>query len=195
MVNVITISREFGSGGRSIGKMVAEKLGYQYYDKEIIEKIAESTGLSKDYIEKNAEYAKGRNLFSYGFIGRTLDGRSVDDYIWEVQSTLIRDLAEKGKCVIVGRCADFILKDREDCLNVFIHANQEFKMKRIVDLYGEGHEKPEKRLKDKDKKRSVNYKYYTDREWGYASNYHMTLDSSKLGVDKCGEIIASVCAI
>lgn len=195
MKRIITVSREFGSGGRSIGKAVAQKLGINYYDKEIIEKIAEKTGLSKDFIAQNGEYARGKNLFSYAFLGRTMEGKSVEDYIWEAQRNIILDLAEKESCVIVGRCADYILADRSDCLNVFIHADEEFKKDRIVRIYGETGEKPEKRLQDKDKKRSVNYKYYTDRQWGLAGNYHLCLDSSEFGIDKCVEVIADLSAL
>lgn len=189
MKRIITISREFGSGGRSIGKAVAEKLGIRCYDKELIEKIAEETGLSQNYIEQNGEYARGKNLFSYAFLGRTVNGKSVEDYIWETQRNLILDLAEKECCVIVGRCADYILSDRADCLNVFIHADVQFKKDRIVRLYGETEEDPEKRLWDKDTKRSVNYRYYTDKEWGKAENYHICLDSSEFGIDRCVEVI------
>lgn len=192
MRRIITISREFGSGGRTIGKLVADKLGINYYDKELIEKIAEETGFSKKFIEQNGEYARGKNLFSYAFLGRTTQGKSVEDCIWETQRNIILNLAEKESCVIVGRCADYILSDRDDCLNVFIHADKEFKKDRIVKLYGETADKPEKRLKDKDKRRSVNYKFYTDRQWGKASNYHICLDSSEIGIDRCVEIICTL---
>ena len=119
MKNIITISREFGSGGRSIGRAVAEQLGYSFYDRELIEKIAEETGLSKDFIEKNGEHSHGTNIFSYAFVGRTAAGQSMEDYLWKKQREIILKLAEEGKCVIVGRCADYILRDRKDCLNVF----------------------------------------------------------------------------
>ena len=192
MKNIITVSREFGSAGRTIGKRVAEKLGYACYDKEMIEKIAEQTGLSREYIEHNGEYAKGKNMFSYAFVGRTLEGVSVDDYIWQKQREIILHLAEGGKCVIIGRCADYVLKDRTDCLNVFIHADIEKRADRIVRVYGETEEKPEKRIRDKDKKRSVNYKYYTDRQWGMAPNYHLALDSGEIGIDKCADLICGL---
>lgn len=192
MKKIITISREFGSGGRSIGKAVAEKLEIKYYDKEIIEKIVEKTGMSRKFIEQNGEYAKGKNLFSYAFLGRTQEGKSVEDYLWEAQRKIILELAEKESCVIVGRCADYILADREDCLNVFIHADEVFKKERIVKLYGENSEKPEKRLKEKDKKRSINYKYYTDKKWGYVSNYHIAMSSSEFGLERCVEIICNL---
>lgn len=113
---IITISREFGSGGRTIGKMVAEKLGIAFYDKELIEKIAEETGFSQKFIEEYGEHAPGTNVFSYSFLGRDANGISMQDKIWMQQRKLILDLAEKEPCVIVGRCADYILRNRTDCL-------------------------------------------------------------------------------
>lgn len=192
MKNIITISREFGSGGRSIGKAVADKLGYEYFDKEIIEKIAEESGLSKDYIEKNGEHSPGKNFFSYAFVGRSRSGMSVEDYLWNKQREVILKIAEKGKCVIVGRCADYILRDREDCLNVFIHADMKKRADRIVNLYGETDQKPEKRLKDKDRTRKLNYKYYTDHDWGVSQNYHISLDSGEIGIERCEDIIVGL---
>ena len=189
---IITISREFGSGGRTIGKMVADQLGIAFYDKELIEKIAEETGFSKKFIEEYGEHAPGTNVFSYSFLGRDAMGVSMQDKIWMMQRKLILDLAEKEPCVIVGRCADFILRDRTDCLNVFIHAATDKKVERIVKLYGETADKPEKRLQDKDKKRRVNYRYYTDREWGASQNYHLCLDSGEFGIEKCAQIIVDL---
>ncbi len=193
MKKIITISREFGSGGRTIGKMTADKLGYDFYDKELIEKVAESSGFDKKFIEEGGEYSPTKSKFSYAFVGRSINGMSVSDYILNIQRQIILDLAEKGNCVIVGRCADYILKDRDDVLNVFIHADTDKKAERIVKLYGETNIKPEKRLEEKDKKRSVNYKYYTDRTWGMAKNYHLTLDSGVFGIDKCVDIITDLC--
>lgn len=192
MKSIITISREFGSGGRSIGKAVAEKLGYEYFDKEIIEKIAQTSGLSKDYIEKNGEHAPGTNIFSYAFVGRNRKGESVEDYLWNKQREVILNLAEKGNCVIVGRCADYILRNREDALHVFIHSDIKNRAKRIVNLYGETDQKPEKRLMDKDRTRKLNYKYYTDRDWGMSQNYHISLDSGVVGLKRCEEMIAGL---
>lgn len=192
MKKVITIGREFGSGGRTIGKHVAEQLGYEYYDKELIEKIAEETGLSAEYIEDNGEKSPGKSLFGYAFIGRDASGYSVKDYLWKAQCQIILDLAEKGNCVIVGRCADYILRKRTDCLNVFIHASEEKEKERIVNLYGETGESPEKRLREKNKARALNYKYYTERTWGMARNYHLTLDSGELGEKCCEDMIVAL---
>ncbi|MDO4522795.1 MAG: cytidylate kinase-like family protein [Eubacteriales bacterium] len=186
---MITISREFGSGGRTIGRILADQLGFAFYDKEIIEKLVEKTGYDKKFVEEQAEYAPGKNVFSYAFVGRTIDGMSLNDYLWRAQRETILELAAKENCVIVGRCADFVLKDRDDVLNVFIHANKEFRAKRIVEQYGESTDKPMKRLEDKDKKRAVNYKYYTDQTWGMCRNYHLSLDSSEIGIEGCVRMI------
>ena len=139
MNHIITISREFGSGGRTVGKKVAEQLGIPCYDSELIQK-----------------------------------------------------LAEKGPCVIVGRCADYILQDKAKCLKVFIHADMAFRAKRIVEVYGEREQSPEQRLRDKDKRRAAYHRFYTNMKWGYAQNYHITLDSGELGIDKCADIIADL---
>ena len=131
---VITISREFGSGGRTIGRKVAEKLGIPCYDAELIQKIAEESGYTTDYIKEESEYASG-GWFSTVFTDRTM-GLTNQDKLWHIQSRVIEELAEKGSCVIVGRCADYILRGKADCLNVFIHAGMEKRAERIVKEYG-----------------------------------------------------------
>jgi cytidylate kinase len=192
MNKVITISREFGSGGRTIGKMAAEKLGIPCYDQELIEKIAEESGLAKEFIEERGEYTLRGGWLANAFADRSLNGLSVQDYLWTVQRKLILELAEKGPCVIIGRCADYILEGKADCLKVFIHASMEERAKRIVEKYGESDEAPEKRLRDKDLRRSAYYRFYTDVEWGIAKNYDVALDSGKLGIDRCVDIITSL---
>ena len=195
MKKIITVSREFGSGGRSIGKLVAEKLGYDYYDSELVERVAQETGFSADYIADAGEYAPGRSMLSYAFSsGTPHTGASMNatDYLWATQCRIINELADKGNCVIVGRCADYILRQREDCLNVFIHADKDYKAKRIVELYGVTDKSPEKRLNEKDGKRKVNYKYFTGREWGIPENYHICLNSAYFGAEICAEIIADL---
>lgn len=189
---ILTISREFGSGGRTIGKQLAEKLGIPCYDKELIEKLAEQTGLAKKYIEEQGEYAPSMNPFSYAFVGRGINGQSMSDYLWNEQRKKIREIADAESCVIVGRCADYILRDRDDVLNIFIHAPKADRAKRIVEVYGETGVEPVKRLREKDKKRAINYKYYTEQEWGRATNYHMTLDSSAFGIEGCVDLIFHV---
>ena len=187
---VITVSREFGSGGRTIGKMVAEKLGIPCYDAELIQKIAEESGYAADYIREEGEAASGGWL-SAMFTDRSM-GLTNQDKIWNIQSRVIEELAEKGPCVIVGRCADFILREKANCLNVFIHASMEKRAQRIVQEYGEREESPEQRLRDKDKRRAAYHRFYTDMKWGHSQNYHICLDSGTLGIDKCAELIVQL---
>lgn len=189
---IVTISREFGSGGRTIGKQLAERLGVPCYDKELIEKLAEQTGLAKKFIEEQGEYAPSAYLFSYAFVGRGVNGLSVSDYLWNEQRKKIQEIVEKEACVIVGRCADYVLREREDVLNVFIHAPKEQRAKRIVEVYGETDTEPLKRLRDKDKKRAVNYRYYTDQEWGRAQNYQLTIDSSAFGIEGSVDLLYNI---
>lgn len=186
---IITISREFGSGGRFIGEEVAKKLGIAYYDKNIINEIAEKSGLSPEYIQENAELSPKRGLFAYAFAGRDITGKSVEDMVYEVQRKVILELAEKEPCVIIGRNADFILKDRDDVLNVFIHGNMPEKMKRICQLYNVSEQDAVKMMTDTDKRRMTNYNFYTDQRWGKADNYTLCLNSSQLGYDRCEKII------
>ena len=182
---IITISREFGSGGRTVGKQTAEKLGIPCYDQEILEKLSEESGFVKDYVKEQSEYANYGGFWANAFSSRSLSGISNQDYLWIIQKQLILDLAGKGSCVIVGRCADFILKDTADCLTVFIHAQPQKRMERVVKIYGETDVPTEKRLMDKDKRRAAYYQFYTDMQWGQAQNYHIALDSGILGIETC----------
>lgn len=186
---IITISREFGSGGRFIGEEVAKKLGIAYYDKNIIGQIAEKSGLSPEYIQENAELSPKKGLFAYAFSGRDITGKSVEDMVYEAQRNIILELAEKEPCVIIGRNADYILKDRDDVLNVFIHGDMLEKIKRITGLHNVDEKEAVKMMADTDKRRRTNYNFYTDQNWGKASNYTLCLNSSQLGYDRCEMII------
>ena len=186
---IITISREFGSGGRFIGEEVAKKLGIAYYDKNIIGQIAEKSGLSPEYIQENAELSPKKGLFAYAFSGRDITGKSVEDMVYEAQRNIILELAEKEPCVIIGRNADYILKDRDVVLNVFIHGDMPEKIKRITGLYNVKEKEAVKMMADTDKRRRTNYNFYTDQNWGKASNYTLCLNSSQLGYDRCEMII------
>ena len=186
---IITISREFGSGGRFIGEEVAKKLGIAYYDKNIIGQIAEKSGLSPEYIQEYAEVSPKTGLFAYAFSGRDITGKSVEDMVYEAQRNIILELAEKEPCVIIGRNADYILKDRDDVLNVFIHGDMPEKIKRITGLYNVKEKEAVKMMADTDKRRRTNYNFYTDQNWGKASNYTLCLNSSQLGYDRCEMII------
>ncbi len=196
---IITISREFGSGGRTIGRRVAEELGIPFYDKEIVEQISLESGFAPHFIEENGEHAPGRSRLSYAFapqgVPGIMNGLSTADFLWNIQCGVILQLAEKGPCVIVGRNADYILKDRGDVMDVYIHAETEFKAERIVRLYGASENSPAQRLAEKDKRRRVNYEHYTGRIWGAAQNYAMCLCSSMLGIEQCVKIIVEAVKI
>lgn len=183
---VITVSREFGSGGCTIGKLLAEKLAIPCYDSELIRKIASESGFDEEYVKDIGEYSSGR--FLSRLTQRTF-GTNNEDYLWKIQYKIITELAEKGPCVIVGRCADYILRDTADCLRVFIHADMKFRAERIVKVYGEREESAEQRIKDKDKRRATYHRFYTDMKWGRADNYDITLNSGTIGIDKCVEIL------
>lgn len=186
---IITISREFGSGGRFIGEEVAKKLGIAYYDKDIINQIAKQSGLSPEYIQEKAELSPKKGMFAYAFTGRDITGKSIEDIVYEAQRKVILDIAENESCVIIGRNADFILKNRADVLNVFVHGNMPEKVKRICELYNVTEAAAEKMIVDIDKRRKTNYNFYTEQKWGMASNYTISLNSSELGYDKCQQII------
>lgn len=187
---VITISREFGSGGRTIGKSVADELGIPCYDNEILHEIAVESGFAENYVKDAGEYAPGGFLASA--FSHPASGPNNSDYLWKIQYNLITELAEREPCVIVGRCADYVLRDKADCLRVFIHADMSFRAQRIVNVYGEREKSPEQRLKDKDKRRAAYHRFYTEMKWGHAQNYDITLNSGTLGIDKCVEIIKSL---
>lgn len=186
--HIITISREFGSGGRTIGKLVAEQLGIPCYDAQLVHELAEKSGFDENYIKEAGEYTPGSYIATL-FTDRKF-GLTNEDLLLEMQQKVICELAEKGPCVIVGRCADYILRDRADCLSVFIHADKEFRSQRIVSIYGEREESPEQRLSDKDKRRAAYHRFYTNMKWGYAQNYKLCLDSGALDIDRCVETIA-----
>lgn len=190
---IITIGREFGSGGRTVGKEVAKRLGIACYDQEIIDRLAEESGLSKDYISSESEYASHSSWTAVAFSSaRSFGVPSNQDYLWAIQRRIILDIGQKESCVIVGRCADAILADTADLLKVFIHADMETRAKRIVEKYGETEEPTTKRLRDKDKRRALYYQFYTDLEWGNVNHYDVVLDSGRLGIEKCVDVIASL---
>ena len=186
---IITISREFGSGARFIGEEVAKKLGIAYYDKNIISQIAKKSGLSPEYIQESAELSPKKGMFAYALAGRDITGKSVEDMVYEAQRKVILELADKEPCVIIGRNADYILKDRDDVLNIFIHGDMQKKIQRITGLYKVEEQEAVKMMADTDKRRMTNYNFYTEQKWGKASNYTLCLNSSQLGYDRCEAII------
>ncbi|MFA6870675.1 MAG: cytidylate kinase-like family protein [Bacteroidaceae bacterium] len=192
---IITISREYGSGGIEIAKKVAAKLQLQFYDKALVAEIAKQTGFDRNFIEENGEYSPARSKYFFNLSQTEMASTgtlSIYDQIYIFQHNIITELAEKGDCVIVGRCADYILKDRKDCLHIFIHSAIAQRAKRITEEYKIVCDHPEEWLKEKDEKRQLYYKNYTDRIWGVCNNYHLTLASDKLGIENCVDTIVNL---
>ena len=193
---IITISREFGSGGRTIGRQLAEKLGIPFYDEELVDQVALESGFAPKFIEEHSEHSPGKSFLSYVFapqgVPGVMNGLSTADFLWNIQCSVILQLAEQGPCVIVGRNADYILKDRPDALHAFVFADVAYRAERIVRRYGESDKSPEQRLNEKDKRRRVNYQHYTGRTWGQSQNYDISLDTGVLGIEQCVDIICKI---
>lgn len=195
---IITISRQFGSGGREIGKKLAEALGIPFYDKELIEMAAKESGIDEELFE-DEEYRTSRGFYLLGAIGFTLGSpitsiseMSLNDRLFLVQSETIENIAEKGPCVIVGRCADYVLQEKHSTINIFIHASMKDRKERAIHSYEVDERNIEASISKIDKRRANYYNYYTDRKWGAAENYDIVLNSSKFGIDGCVDIIKSI---
>ena len=186
---VILLSREYGSGGRVIGEEVAKRLGYSFYDKEMIVKVAEETGLAQSYVKEHSEHSKGSSIFAYAFSPRDEAGVSLEDTLMNAQTKVIKKIAEEENAVIVGSCGDYVLRDKKDKLTVFIYGNEPEKIERISKLRNISKEETLKFIKEMDKRRSINYKYYTDQIWGESENYDLCIDSSRIGVKGAVEVI------
>ena len=189
---IVTISRQFGSGGRTVGKQLAARLGIPCYDQELIEKLAQASGFTPEMVAKQQEASPYSSHWAFALSEGQFMGASIQDQLWQLQRKIILELAEKESCVIVGRCADVILKDHADCLTAFIHAKKAKRAKRIVEVYGETEVAIEKRIRDKDKRRAVYYEFYTGQTWGLAENFHVALDSGELGIERGGAILANL---
>ena len=195
---IVTISRQCGSGGRYIGEQLAKELEIPCYDEKLMDMVAKESGFATDFIEEKGERITGSLLFniasSMTYAGNIFSGNgmSLQDEIYFIQNRIIKELAEKEPCVIVGRCADYVLREREDCLNVFIHADAKSKIERAINSYKMPEKDAASILKKKDKARYNHYKYYTDQEWGMASNYDLCLNSGLLGIDGCVRVIRDV---
>lgn len=185
---IITVSREYGSGGRYVGKLIADKLGIKLYDKEFIQKLAEETGLSEEYIENNEQKRDVLASLNNGYYV----GLSNSDELFLKESELIKEVANKESCVIIGRCADFILKDKENVIKVFIYSDMENKIKRATEIYGFNKEKAKKEITRIDKLRANHYKHYTEKEWKNPSNYDICINSDTLGVEKSADLICAM---
>ena len=185
---VITVSREYGSGGRYVGRLIADKLGIKFYDKEIITKLAEATGLSEEYIENNEQKRDATAILNNGFYM----GLDNADELFVKEIELIKELAAKDSCVIIGRCADFILKDEKNVIKVFVYSGMEDKIKRATQIYGYEEDKAKKEIERIDKLRANHYKHYTDKDWKDFSNYDICINSDLLGVEKSADVICDM---
>jgi len=209
MKKIITISREYGSGGRLIGKLVAESLGYDFYDKEIIDMAAQESGLSPDFIKKTEQNLSSGFLYNL-LLGSSYSGTAngassingtqmlpLADQVFNAERKVILDLAKKGNCVIVGRCADYILNtsdeiDAKSLLNVFIYGNLEEKLKRIENLYKEPEQAAKKTIQQIDKRRANHYNTFTEATWGDRKNYDIMINSSTAGIEETARLISEI---
>ena len=193
---IIAIGREYGSHGLQIGKHLADDLGIPYYDQDILRNAAKKSGIDLETLQQHDEHTKNNMFYSLMMslspVASFPEGESLYQKLYQIQVDSILDLAAKGPCVFIGRCADYILRDKADCLTVFIHADMKFRAERIVREYGEREQSPEDRLRDKDKRRAAYHRFYTDMKWGDYKNYDIALNSGKVGIDKCVEILKSL---
>lgn len=200
--SVITIGRQFGSGGREVGEKLANQLGIPYFDKELILLAAQKSGMSPEILEEADEKAASSFWYSMSLGAPSQTPHSayfyempVNDKLFLLQSEVIENEAAKGPCVIVGRCADYVLRSRTDCAHIYIHASDEFRAKRIADLHSLDLQKAEELMRKTDKKRRSYYNYYSDKKWGDARNYHLCVDSSVLGIDAAVALIKDYVAL
>ena len=192
---VITIARKYASGGRAIGQILADRLQVPIYDKELIAMAAKKSGMSEEVFHNADErdtssllYSMVMGTFSFGAVP-TANDMPINDKLFLIQSDIIKKAAEDGPCIIVGRCADYILRDRDDVLHVFINASREARRQRAIEYYGVDPKKADDALNRKDKQRGNYYSFYTNKRWDDVSNYNLTLDSSFFGLEKSADLI------
>lgn len=192
---VITIGRQYGSGGRLIGEAVANKLGIPFYNRNMIDMIAEKSGLAREYISRREDKVSSRMIWA-PLVGDTgmsmlysLSYYTNSDKMFFAQSEIIKDIAKKGSCVIVGRCADYILRERKNCLKVFVYGDKKDRMERIVQQYGVEQAKAAKTLDNTDNGRAKYYNHYTEMTWGDCRHYHLCIDSSRFGIEGAADVI------
>lgn len=192
---VITIARGYGSGGKTIGKMLSKKLDIPFYDRELLRMASDDSGIHERLFGQADERVKPglRKPFGKVYKGELLPPESddfvSDDNLFNYQAKIIKELADTRSCVIVGRCADFILQDRPNVIKLFVHAPFESCVKTVMDMYSLPQKEAEKKIQDTDRHRGDYYKYYTGRNWDNAKNYDLCLNSAELGFDKCVEIV------
>lgn len=193
---IVTVGRQFGSGGRKIAKKIADSLGIKFYDKDLIALAAKESGLSENLFDGIDE--KPTNSLLYSLVMGLQSNRGNfyryndvlnGDSIFRIQSQVIEDIADRESCVIVGRCSDYVLRERENAVNIFIHADTDFKVERVMRIYNLSEKEALDTMKKTDKKRGSYYNFYTNREWGDVDNYHLAISSSCLDFDGTANII------
>ncbi|MBQ7288681.1 MAG: cytidylate kinase-like family protein [Clostridia bacterium] len=194
---IITIGRQYGSGGRLIGEAVAKALGFDFYNRNMIDMIAEKSGLAAEYITNREDKISSRLIWAHmpGEAAMSMlfapNYYTNSDKMFFAQSEIIKELAEKGNCVIVGRCADYILNDRENCLKVFIYGDKKDRVTRVVDQYGVEAAKAAKIIDNTDSGRAKYYNHYTEMTWGDCRHYNLCIDSTRFGIDGATELIVN----
>lgn len=187
---VIVISREYASAGSEVGRLLAAQLGIPFYDKKFVDEAIKDSGLSEDFVKQEEEKFISSLLFNLasGSYHHAND-KSMSDQVFIAESNAIKKLAAKGDCVIVGRCADYILREEADLFSVFIHADMDVRAKRCVEKYGIEPRRVEQYIRDRDRARARHYEYYTDRIWGDRKNYHLSVNAGRFGIDNTVRLI------
>ena len=193
---IITIGREFGSGGCEIGHKLAEKLGIKCYDKDMLDLAAKESGICQEIFESHDEkptnsflYSLVMDTYSMGYSGSTYNDMPINHKIFLAQFDAIKKLAGEGPCVMVGRCADYALADWNDCFSIFVHADLDWRINRIASKHGKTPKEAKDMITKTDKSRASYYNYYTNKKWGAARSYNLCIDSGKLGIDYATEAI------
>ena len=191
--SIITISRQYGSGGRFVGKKLAEKLGIPFYDNELISMAAKESGFAESLFEnaeKNTTYSLLYSLSMFGTSSGGMYGLPLSDKVFLIQSDIIKKVADQGPCVIVGRCADYVLRERNDVVHFFFYSDIENRIDRAMKYYGVEEKKAKEAIEKTDKKRAAYYNYYTGERWGEIKNYHLSLNTDSIGIDACVDELA-----
>ena len=193
---VITIGRQFGSGGRAIGELLAEKLGVKFYDKELISLAAKESGMNPEVFDSVDEkaansllYSLSMGLYNFGSGFSAMGDLPVNDQLYLLQHKIIKEITEKESCVIVGRCADYILRERDDLVNIFVYADMEYRKRESVKRHGIDEDRAEHIITKTDKSRANYYSFYSGQKWGMAENYDLCINSSKLSEEDIVDLI------
>ena len=197
MRSIITISREFGSGGREIGQKLADEMGIGFYDKELLEMASKESGICEELFVKHDESYTNSFLYSLVMDTYSINGYSsapfldmpLNHKVFLAQFEAIKKIASEGPCVLVGRCADYALSDNPNCINAFVHADLDYRIENMKKRFGMNEKQAKDTLAKKDKQRASYYNYYTSKKWGDSRSYHLTLDISELGIDGCVDMI------